>query len=74
MKPFRSRKPSVSRMLGISSAKSKFTRATGGAKIRKPKSIITNYQRRMKRKAGYYSPIAKATRTKRLYIGPFRIF
>lgn len=48
--PFRTRKPSLNRMLGISRAKSKFTRATGGRAARNPKWIVKNAQRRTTRR------------------------
>ncbi len=73
MKLFRYRKPSVKRMLGVSRAKSKFTRATGGAMMRNPKAPLKNLERRVKRKAGYYSPVAKATRNRGCFFGWLRI-
>jgi hypothetical protein len=47
------RKPSLNRMLGISKAKSKFTRMTGGRAARDPKALVTNYKRRAKRFWGF---------------------
>lgn len=75
MKVFRYRKPSVNRMLGISRAKSQFTRATGGAAVRNPKALVKNYERRVKRRAGYYSPAATAYRNRKgCLLGWFRLW
>jgi len=75
MKLFRYRRPSLKRVLGISGAKSRFTRATGGAALRHPKVLVSNAKRRAKRRVGYYSAPAKAVRNRRhFYIGPFRLW
>jgi len=74
MKLFRYRRPSVRRMLGVSRAKSSFTRATGGAAARKPKALLKNYERRVKRRAGYYSAPAKALRNRRGFLGWLRLW
>lgn len=69
MKLFRYRKPSLKRALGITQAKRNFTRMTGGAALRNPKSIVTNYERRMKRSVGYYSEPMKAVRNRHRWFG-----
>jgi hypothetical protein len=61
-------------MLGISQAKSRFTRATGGAALRNPKVLVSNYEQRLKRQVGWYSPIMRVLRSRHLYIGPFRLW
>jgi hypothetical protein len=50
------RKPSLNRMLGISSFKSKVTKATGGRAARDPKVFFKNAEKRAKRKMGFVSP------------------
>jgi hypothetical protein len=67
MKLFGYRKPSLKRALGISGAKAKLTRMTGGAAVRNPKSVVKNFERKVKRKAGYYSPVVKAARNRKLW-------
>jgi len=74
MKLFSYRKPSVRRVLGISSARSRFTRATGGRAVRHPKSILQNAQRRAKRRIGYYSAPAKALRARHLWLGWLKLW
>ncbi len=74
MKPFSYRKPSLARMLGISAAKSKFTRATGGRAVRHPRSILENYERRTKRRWGYYSAPAKLMRNRHLWWGWIKLW
>ena len=71
---FNYRRPSLNRMLGISKAKSSFTRHTGGAVLRNPKVLFTNADRRIKRRVGYYSPLMKALRSRHFYIGPFKLW
>lgn len=74
-KLFRYRKPSLKTALGITKAKRKFTRATGGAVVRNPKAPLKNMERRIKRKAGYYSTPAKVARNrKHFWIGPFKLW
>lgn len=46
------RKPSINRMLGISKAKAKLTKATGGRAARNPKVLVQNLKRRTKRAWG----------------------
>ncbi len=65
MKLFRYRKPSVKTMLGITKAKKTFKRKTGITAATKPLRTVTNFKRRVKRKVGYYSPVAKAIRNKK---------
>ena len=74
MKLFRYRKPSWNRALGISAAKSRFTRATGGRAVRHPEAIIQNYERRAKRKLGYYSAPAKAIRNRHRWLGWLKLW
>ena len=74
MKLFSYRKPSVRRVLGISSARSRFTRSTGGRAVRHPKSILQNAQRRAKRRIGYYSAPAKALRARHLWLGWLKLW
>jgi hypothetical protein len=50
------RKPSLNRALGISSAKSKFTKMTGGRAARNPKAFFQNAEKRAKRRMGIVSP------------------
>lgn len=74
MKLFRYRRPSLSRALGISRAKARFTRATGGRALRDPSSIMTNAERRLKRRAGYYSAPAKLIRNRHRWFGWFKLW
>jgi hypothetical protein len=74
MKLFSYRKPSMRRILGVSAAKSRFTRATGGRAVRHPKSIVQNAKRRMKRRLGYYSAPAKALRARHMWLGWFKLW
>ena len=74
MKFFRYRRPSLNRMLGISQAKSNFTRATGGRALRDPKVLVTNYERRVKRRVGYYGPVPKAVRNRQAFLGWFKLW
>ena len=74
MKLFRYRKPSLSRMLGVSRAKSRFTRATGGRAVRHPEAIVQNAERRWKRRVGYYSPPAKAIRNRHRWFGWLKLW
>lgn len=74
MKLFRYRKPSLARILGISAAKSRFTRATGGRAVRHPSSIVQNFERRAKRRVGYYSAPAKAVRNRHRWFGWFKLW
>src|SRR5690349_11961241 len=50
------RKPSLNRMLGISSAKAKLTKATGGKAARDPSVIFKNAEKRAKRQMGLLTP------------------
>jgi hypothetical protein len=52
-------------MLGITKAKKAVKRKTGITAITKPLRAGTNFKRKIKRKAGYYSPLAKALRNKK---------
>jgi hypothetical protein len=74
MKLFRYRKPSLNRLLGISAARGRFTRATGGRAVRHPSALLTNFQRRAKRRVGYYSGPAKAVRNRHRWLGWFRLW
>ena len=74
MKLFRYRKPSWKRILGISSAKSRFTRATGGRAVRHPEALVQNFERRTKRKVGYYSAPAKAVRNRHRWFGWLKLW
>ena len=72
-KLFRYRKPSVKTALGVTKAKRRVTKATGGKAVRDPSVLITNANRRIKRKVGYYSAPAKATRAKGCYFLGIRL-
>jgi hypothetical protein len=74
MKLFRYRRPSLRRALGISAAKSRFTRATGGRAVRHPSTIVTNYERRAKPRVGYYSTPMKLIRNRHRWLGWFRLW
>jgi hypothetical protein len=74
MKLFRYRKPSWKRILGVSSAKSRFTRATGGRAVRHPQAVVQNFERRTKRKVGYYSAPAKAVRNRHRWFGWLKLW
>ena len=65
MKLFRYRKPSVKTALGITKAKKRIKKATGITAATKPLRAGTNLKRKVKRKAGYYSPLAKLFRNKK---------
>lgn len=62
MKLFRYRRPSVSTMLGITKAKKRTNKALGITAMKKPLRAKSNMQRRVKRKAGYYSGPMKLLR------------
>lgn len=61
-------------MLGVSAAKSRFTRATGGRALRHPTAIIDNAERRAKRRVGYYSAPVKAVRNRHRWFGWFKLW
>lgn len=50
------RKPSINRMLGISQAKSKMTKAAGGRAVTNPKAYFKAQEKKIKRKMGIMSP------------------
>ncbi len=58
----RYRKPSVNELLGITQARRRVSRKLGLATLRDPRTPIRNLERRMKRRAGYYSEPMKAAR------------
>jgi hypothetical protein len=58
----RYRKPSVSTVLGITRLKKRAKKALGINKLLWPFRAVKNYQRRLLRRAGYYSPEMKALR------------
>jgi hypothetical protein len=74
MKLFRYRRPSIARALGISSAKSRFTRATGGRAVRHPTALLGNAERRLKRRVGYYAPLARAVRNRHRWLGWLKLW
>lgn len=74
MKLIRYRKPSINRILGISTAKSRFTRATGGRSLRNPKYFVQNYERRAKHRVGYYSAPVKAIRNRHRWFGWLKLW
>jgi hypothetical protein len=74
VKLIRYRRPSVNQLRGISRAKSRFTRATGGRVLRHPQALRQNFERRVKRRMGYYSWPAKAMRARHLWLGPFKLW
>lgn len=65
MRLFRYRKPSVKTLLGVTKAKKTLKRKTGITKATRPFRALTNAERRVKRKLGYYSKPAKLIRHKR---------
>jgi hypothetical protein len=74
VKLLRYRKPSWKRILGISRAKSRFTRATGGRAVRHPEVVVRNFERRAKRRVGYYSAPAKAVRSRHRWFGWLKLW
>jgi hypothetical protein len=62
MDEMRYRKPSVKTVLGITKMKKRVNKALGINKLLAPFRAIGNYQRRLLRRAGYYSPEMKALR------------
>ena len=62
MDEMRYRKPSVKTVLGITKMKKRLNKALGINKILAPFRAVGNYQRRILRRAGYYSPEMKALR------------
>jgi hypothetical protein len=54
-KLFRYRKPSVKTALGITKAKKRMKKATGITAATKPTRMVSNAERRTKRKMGYES-------------------
>jgi hypothetical protein len=62
MSNMRYRKPSVSSLLGITRLKKRVKKALGINKLLWPFRAVNNYQRRMLRRAGYYSPELKMMR------------
>jgi hypothetical protein len=62
MANMRYRKPSVKSLLGITKMKKRVKKALGINKVLAPFRAVNNYQRRMLRRAGYYSPEMKMMR------------
>lgn len=62
---FRYRKPSLKTVTGITRAKKRIRKASGITAATKPLRAKTNLERRLKRKAGYYSKPAKLLRNKK---------
>lgn len=62
MDEMRYRKPSVKTVLGITKMKKRLNKALGLNKLLAPFRAVGNYQRRLLRQAGYYSPEMKALR------------
>ncbi len=62
MSNMRYRKPSVKSLLGITRLKKRVKKALGINKVLAPFRAVNNYQRRMLRRAGYYSPEMKMMR------------
>ena len=62
MDEMRYRKPSVKTVLGITKMKKRLNKALGINKLLVPFRAVGNYQRRLLRRAGYYSPEMKALR------------
>ena len=62
MDEMRYRKPSVKTVLGITKMKKRLNKALGINKLLAPFRAVGNYQRRLLRRAGYYSPEMKALR------------
>ncbi|HEU5368157.1 MAG TPA: hypothetical protein VFU69_06820 [Ktedonobacterales bacterium] len=62
MSNIRYRKPSVKSLLGITRLKKRVKKALGINKVLAPFRAVNNYQRRMLRRAGYYSPEMKMMR------------
>ncbi|HEY7356658.1 MAG TPA: hypothetical protein VH590_09335, partial [Ktedonobacterales bacterium] len=62
MSNMRYRKPSVKSLLGITKLKKRVKKALGVNKVLAPFRAVNNYQRRMLRRAGYYSPEMKMMR------------
>lgn len=62
MDEMRYRKPSVKTVLGVTKMKKRIRKALGINKILAPFRAVKNYQRRMLRRAGYYSPEMKMLR------------
>ena len=58
----RYRKPSLGSLLGVTQAKRKISRDLGLATLRDPTTPIKNAERRLLRKAGYYSEPMKMAR------------
>src|SRR5262249_49747122 len=58
----RYRKPSVSTVLGVTQVKKRVKKALGINTLLAPFRAVGNYQRRLLRRAGYYSPEMKALR------------
>jgi hypothetical protein len=62
MDEMRYRKPSVKTVLGITKMKKRLNKTLGINKLLAPFRAVGNYQRRLLRRAGYYSPEMKALR------------
>lgn len=62
MEGMRYRKPSVKTVLGVTTWKKRLNRALGITTLLRPFRALKNYQRRLLRRAGYYSPAMKALR------------
>ncbi len=62
MANMRYRKPSVKTILGVTKLKKRVKKALGINTVLAPFRAVNNYQRRMLRRAGYYSPEMKALR------------
>lgn len=66
MKLFKRRKTTlkgaINRATGVTKAKRKFTKMTGGRAARNPKALIQNTKRKVKRKTGFDNKVVKAAR------------
>lgn len=62
MRLFRYRKPSLKTALGITRAKRRVNKALGITAVMRPFRAPKNFERRVKRKLGYYSTPAKMLR------------
>ncbi len=80
MKLFKRRKSTLkgtfNKVTGISKAKRKMTKMTGGRAARNPKAALQNAKRRVKRKSGYDNEVVKAVRNRKkpIYFFGFKIW
>lgn len=62
MKIFRYRRPSLKTMLGITREKKRLKKELGITEVLKPFRFWSNEKRKIKRRAGYYSPQGRLLR------------